>query len=444
MRPSFPRPPFGRCARLVAIAAVLASACTPPAPRVVHPELQPVRAPTAPLEISDGAVPCVEAIRYAWSNAPRVRAAAALAAVSDAKRTELRAGYVPQVNAAVDYTAGFSGSGSNLGVRGMMISPFVHQWAAGLEASWSVLEFVRIEPRVGVANAEETAAKAEQARIERDVALMMVDTYERTLAAEEALRVGDAEIAWRRAHVAALDALVNAGGAAPPTDLLQARASLARAEAERALAAADRDGLRAVLATLAGDDRMTTVTLVLDAPTMEGKTDPEGRAARAYREAATRLRDLSWREALPRVIVGGSFGYANPQPGQDPGIWAAGVSVVVPLTAPIAADAREEGAARAYEAKAYDAEARAQEIETRRAALRATVKALATALPAMEASTSAARESLAALEVRAKGGLARELEVEANRALVTRAEVDESTLRVRLAGAKARLAWMGG
>lgn len=80
-----------------------------------------------------------------------------------------------------------------------------------------------------------------------------------------------------------------------------------------------------MLATLVGDDRMTTVKLILDAPTMDGKMDPEGRAARAYREAATRLRDLSWREALPRVIVAGSFGYANPQPGQDPGVWAAGV-----------------------------------------------------------------------------------------------------------------------
>lgn len=440
------RVPFGASVTLVAVVVTCAGAlaCTPSAPRVVHPELQPVKAPAAPLEVSNGAVSCVEAIRYAWSNAPRVRAAAAVAAVSEAKRTELRAGYVPQVNAAADYTAGFSGSGSNLGLRGMMISPFVRHWAAGLEASWSVLEFVRVEPRVDVTYAEEAAAKADQARIERDVALMIVDVYERALVAEEALRTGDAEIAWRKAHVAALEALVGAGGAAPPTDLLQARASLAHAEADRAVAAADRDGLRAVLATLVGDERMATVTLVLDAPTMDGNPDPEGRAARAYREAATRLRDLSWREVLPRVIVGGSIGYANPPIGQDPGIWAVGVSLVVPLTAPIGADAREEGAARAYEAKAYDEEARKQELDTRRATLRATVKALDAALPAAEASTKAAREALAAIDVRAKGGLAREVEVETSRALVTKAEVDESTLRLRLAGTKARLAWMGG
>jgi outer membrane protein TolC len=75
---------------------------------------------------------------------------------------------------------------------------------------------------------------------------------------------------------------------------------------------------------------------------------------------------------------------------------------------------------------------------------RATLKALDGALPAAETSTTAAREALVALEVRAKGGLAREVEVEASRALVTKAEVEESMLRVRLAGTKTRLAWMGG
>lgn len=440
----------GALATLAAILAVGTLACassqTASSSRVAQPANARVQGMSvtsrSPLDVSDGAVSCVEAIRFAWANAPRVRAASALVAVADAKRTELRAGYLPQVNLGATLTTGFSGSGSNLGVRGMIASPFVHHWAVGLEASWSALEFLRIEPRVDVANAEGLAARAEQERIERDVALMMIDLYERILVVEGALQATDAEIAWREAHVKALVALV-AGGAVPPTDLLQARASLARAVADRALAVADRDGLRAVLATLVGDPRMTQVALLLDAPTTDAIATAEGRAANAYREAATRLRSLSWREALPRVVVGGSVGYANPPAGQDAGLWAVGVSAVVPLTAPFVAAARDDAAASTEESKAFEADARAEQLELERSSLRANVRAFEAAIPAMKESARAVQEALRATQSRVDGGLNRELEVEAIRVLLTRSLTDEATLRIRLAAAEARLAWIG-
>ena len=89
-----------------------------------------------------------DAIREAWANAPRVRASADAVDAARARQREANAGYIPTVNAAAVAFTGFSGSsGSNLGVRGMMASPFVDHSAAGVEGSWSALDFLRIEPR---------------------------------------------------------------------------------------------------------------------------------------------------------------------------------------------------------------------------------------------------------------------------------------------------------
>ncbi len=416
----------------------------PSSNRMRRSHLPSVLSKPAQLEMHSDSVACTQAIRFAWANAPRVRAALALVAVSAAKRDELRAGYFPQVNGAVLGTAGFSGSGSNLGVRGMMGSPFVNRWAAGLEGSWSALEFLRIEPRVDVTYAEEAAANADRERIERDVALMIVDVYEKTLEAETMLSVAHADIASRRMHVGALDALLNAGGVIPATDLLQGRAALARSEAARAGVVADLDGLRAVLSTLVGDPRMVAARLVLDAPKSDAKGDEDVVAARAQREAARRLRDLAWRDLLPRVVVGGSAGYAHTPTPQDPGLWAAGVAVMVPLTGTFSERARQQVAAFAADSRAHEADARAQEVEVRRATLRATLRALELALPSAEASTKAAHEAMSAVEARANAGLVREVEVGTALVAVAHATSTEGQIRIRVQATRARLAWLGG
>jgi len=383
-------------------------------------------------------------IRYAWSNVPRVRAAAAVTAVSEARRAELKAGYLPVATAGGLYTKGFPGSCGNLGPprddelavrshvgggpRGELVRARVPAHRSARRG-----DVRRGGRRAGGTGTHRARRGADDGR-----------SVERTLAAEAALRIADADIVARCAHVDALAALAKAGGSIPESDVLQARASLARAEADRMLAAADRDGLRGVLAILVGDQRMVSVTLLLDAPTIDGGSDPDAAAARAHREAARRLRDVAWRDVLPRVVVSGSVGYANTPPGQDPGYWAAGIGLVIPLTSYFVEEARAEAAARAADARAHEADARAQELALQRVTLRAMRKALDAAIAASDATVIAARDALAAIEARVKGGLAREVEVETVRLAVIRAEVDAATLRVRADAIRARLAWMGG
>ncbi len=117
---------------------------------------------------------------------------------------------------------------------------------------------------------------------------------------------------------------------------------------------------------------------------------------------------------------------------------------MVPLTSVFAEKARNDALALEAESRALEADARSQEMESRRASLRATMKGLELALPSADESTKVAREAFDAIETRAKGGLARELEVESARLTLIRAQTTAASLRVRADAARARLAWLGG
>jgi outer membrane protein TolC len=382
-----------------------------------------------------------EAVQRARGHAPQRRAAAALRVAAQARQREVLAGLLPSVNAAAVYTAGFPGSGGNLPVRGMINAPFISQWAAGIEGSWSVLEVLRAAPRLGALRQEELAARGEEQRADRDVALQIVDGFERALAAEAGLRILLADEAARQAHLSALSALAGRG-VIPEVDVLQARAGLARIAAERARIAAERDVARAALVALTGEPRLAAAALVLDVPPA-GPPGPEAAIARARREQARRLRLLPRLELVPRLVLGGSAGYANPPAGQAPGLWAAGAAVHLPLLGILAERPRHEAAAALAEAQVHDAERLALEVEVEIRRLRARLAGLFAEADAAAITSQAARAALAAVEARARAGLAREVEVEASRAVAAQAAASEAVLQVRIQAAQARLALIG-
>jgi outer membrane protein TolC len=360
-----------------------------------------------------------------------------------AKQSEAKAAYIPTVNAdAVTFT-GFSGSsGSNLGVRGMVASPFVDHYAAAVEGSWSALEFLRIGPRVSAARAEEAAVEAEKAGVERDTGLAVVDAYERVLSLEATIASVDEDLSSRRAALAVLETQA-ASGIVAGVEVLQNRAGLARAVADRTRLVAEAQAARAGLIVLTADPRFSSASLELDALTPRGGM-PETRMAVARRDQADRLRDVAGRELTPRLVVSGSAGYANPSLGKDTGYYAIGAAVIVPLTSFISEEARQEVQARNAEAQADAAEARRQQVELEIASLRATVAGVTAGIPAADASERAARAALDALDARVKAGAARAVETEAARALVVEAQSTAAVLRIRARTLQARLALLGG
>lgn len=383
-----------------------------------------------------------DAIARARAVAPQASSAGHLAEAARARESEAEAGYLPVLNASAVTFTGLSGSSaSNLGVRGMMASPFVDHYAAGVEGSWSLLEFLRVEPRVAAARAEERAAVADKSAIERDVAMAAIEGFERVLSLEARLASIDQDLASRKAQLAVIEAQV-AGGVVADVELLQSRAGLARAAAERTGVAAEREAVRAALVVLTGDGRYGEGSLEIDSLAAAGER-LETRIATARRDQAERHRLVGARELTPRVVVSASAGYANPAAGKDTGYYAVGAAVVLPLTSFVGDRARAEALAQAAQAQADAADARQQQIDLKVASLRATLSGAAAALSAADASEGAARAARDALDARVKAGAARAVEIEAARSQFVDTQTTAAVLRIRVRSLKARLALLG-
>lgn len=381
-----------------------------------------------------------EAIALASRHDPRVAVTAARRRAAEARRDEAVIGYAPDVLVGAAYTDGFPGSGSNLGLRGMLGSPFFRHYVAGVDASWNLVDLLRTPYAVRAAEAGVEATDATRATAEREVALAVIDLYERILSAAETREVLDAEAHARRDQISAVRTRVEAGTIARE-QLLQAEAGLADLEAELATATTEERSARTALRALLGDDRALSASLRLEIPS--GRRErPEIQIARAWRDQASELSTLRGMEWIPRAVVGGSTGYANPRPGEDPGYWAAGVAVALPLTGTFRERARRDGDAAAAEARALEAEAMLEQLAVRTAEIDGSVAGLEAALPAAERSREAADQALAAVTVRAEAGAVPQVDVETARAVLRRTEMRARMLRLRLDGLRARRAFL--
>lgn len=381
-----------------------------------------------------------EGIALATRRDPRVAVAQARRRVAEARREEALVGYAPDVLIGAAYTDGFAGSGSNLGLRGMLGSPFFRHYVAGVDASWNLVDLLRTPFAVRATEAGIDATSAEAATAHREVALAVIDLFERVLTAAEMRAVLDAELGARRQQVGALRARVEAGMVAGE-QLLQAEAGLADVEAELATARADEHSARTALRALLGDDRALTAELRVEVPAAPTEL-PEVRMARAWRRQAEGLGTLRHMDWIPRLTVGGSLGYANPLPGTDPGYYAVGAAVVFPLTGAFRDRSRRSAEIASAEVRASEADAVVEQLSVRVAEMDGAIAGLEAALPSAERSESVARAALDAVAVRADAGAVPFVDVETARAAVRRAEMRVRGLRLRIDGLRARRAFI--
>lgn len=377
-----------------------------------------------------------EAIALSVRRAPRVAVTAARRRAAEARRDETVVGYAPDVLLGAAYTAGFPGSGSNLQLRGMLGSPFFRHHVAGVDASWNLVELLRASHAVRAAEAGLDAATASRATAEREVALTVVDLFERILFSVETQDVLATEARARREQMGAVRARVEAGALARE-QLLVAEAGLSDLEAELATAVAEERGARTALRALIADDRALTGSLRIEIPPM-GREQPEVRIARAWRRQAEELSKLRGMEWIPKVMVGGSAGYANPPPGAEPGYYAAGVSLALPLTGTLRERARRDVDIATARSLALEADAALEQISVATAEIDGSIAALEAALPAAERSREAAEQALGAATARARAGTLPQVDVEAARAVLRRGGMRERMLRLRLDGLRAR------
>lgn len=377
-----------------------------------------------------------EAVTLASRRDPRVAVTTARRRAAEARRDEALVGYAPDVLLGGAYTDGFAGSGSHLQLRGMLGSPFFRNYVVGVDASWNLVELLRTPHGVRAAEAGVDATDASRATAVREVALAVVDLFERILTAGETRQVLEAEAATRREQTGALRARVEAGTVARE-QLLQAEAGLSDVEAELATATAEERSARTALRALIADDRALTASVRIE--TTAGTRElPEVRIARAFRRQAEELSTLRGMEWLPRLTVGGSAGYANPPPGSDPGHYAVGIGLALPLTATFRERARRDADLASARARALEADGTLEQLAVRTAEIDGSIAGLEAALPAAERSRQAAEQALAAVTARAQAGAVPQVDVEAARAVLRRTRMRERMLRLRVDGLRAR------
>jgi len=390
--------------------------------------------------LATGSLGLIEAVDRASRRDPRVAVALARRRAAAARREEALIAYAPEVLLGAAYTSGFPGSGSDLQLRGMLGSPFFHNYVAGVDASWDLVDLLRTPHSVHAAEAGVDAADESRPIARREVALAVIDLFERILTYQETRGVLSAELQARRQEIGAVRTRVEAGMVARE-QLLQAQAGLSDVEAELAAVVAEERSARAALRELLGDDRALTSSLRIEVPTGANEL-PEIRLARWWRKQAAELLTLRGMDWIPRLMLGGSAGYANPPPGSEPGYYAVGVALAFPLTGTFRQRARKDADVANAEARALEADSTVEQLAVRTAEIDGSIAGLEAALPAAKGSTEAAEQALAAVTARAEAGAAPQVDVEAAQAVLRRAEMREGTLRLRLDGLKARRAFL--
>jgi outer membrane protein TolC len=233
-------------------------------------------------------------------------------------------------------------------------------------------------------------------------------------------------------------------------DALLAMAREEEAKAALAVARANVEAARTSFAALLGRPVPATTVFRVSEPTQSEVDralgavvapvrDPLHDVANAELARARALDESARSEHLPKLVVAGSAGYARRAAPEDPGYWAAGVGIVVPLLSFVGEAAR----AREADASAKGAAARAlqadNELRSELARETASLRAFASSVSSAEASFVAAKTALDAAEARYGAGQLSFAEADAARDAFVRIASARRRLGLEAALALARL-----
>lgn len=204
-----------------------------------------------------------QAVDYALSHYPAVRAALSQVAAAHAGVDVAKTIYLPSVDALWQ-----SNRGTRNNVFGQVLSqsvipsltgpvlPFANDgnaWgsAAGLLASWEPFDFGYRAGTVNVARASENAAAAQASITRLDVAVATTNAYFALLGAEQVARAADANVRRREVFAQSVGVLVQ-NELRPGADRSRAQADLAQARVRLIQARAAEKSSRAVFGALLG------------------------------------------------------------------------------------------------------------------------------------------------------------------------------------------------
>lgn len=405
-----------------------------------------------------------QAVEYALSRQPSLRAAGATEAQTQAGLEYSRANYLPEFDLSAQETRATANN-----VPGLFLNtpdfPVIEENRNGgvfgsnawnsqtsLFVSKDVVGLLREMALVDVALARRESARAGLDAQKLKVAFAAADAFMGEVAAAQTVRATQAGVARARVFAVAVKGLVSSG-LRPGADASRADAELALALNQDILAKQAERVARATLVEALGgiDDSVRLVNgklleMPANAPTPDHASpiDPFLREALADISAARSSKRAARFEYLPRVdLVAGIFqrdsGFTiGSVPGPGNGLlpnttnWAAGIVVTVPIKGlfQARADVHAEAANEELTRARYDQVTLAiqKQIDSARAILEGARQVAANT----PAELAAARATQLQESARYRAGLATVVDVaEANR-ILTQAEVDDAVARVNV------------
>jgi outer membrane protein TolC len=320
--------------------------------------------------------------------------------------------------------------------------------AAGALVSWDAVDFGQRKAAVDVARAEQAAAAARSAQAELNAAAAAADAFLTVLAADAGVRAAQANVDRLQVFADAVRTLVG-NQLRPGVDQSRAEAELALARNQLLQAQQNAEIARASLAEAVGRPA-SSVDVVpgrlsgLPAPmTLAGglETHPAARAAMAAIDAVRARERVLDRSALPRVALQSAAsargsGAAAPGVATSDGLWprvanwAAGVSVIIPVTDLFAVKPRQRVEAQNEIAERAHYNQTIATLQTQQVRAEALLKAASAIAQNMPAVLQAAEDTQERARARYNSGLADITEVAEAQRLLAQAEADDAVTRL--------------
>ncbi|MGZ3276769.1 MAG: TolC family protein [Caulobacteraceae bacterium] len=421
---------------------------------------------------SSAPVTLAEALDYARTHYPSVRAALAQKVAADRDVDVAKTAYLPQVNllyqinrATLNNITGVLLPQSVIPSQSGPVLPSSSQsaWSSGAGAlvSWRPFDFGYRAAKVDAARAAEAAAVQSAALSELDVLSATSDAYMNLAAAQSLAATAEANQARLRAFASAVHALVD-NTLRPGVDAQQADAAEGLAETALISARANVENQKAVLAALI-DRRPGAVAI--DAaplrglpPDAAGGPAPSLDAHPAAQFAQARVRqqsaevDAAGRQYAPQFdVVGSAYSrgsgktpsgaYPGGDAGLGPGVsnWAVGLQVTLPLGSYPMLHAEQAGQKARLQAEQARYDQTLDELNVRLDQARTNLDSARAIAKVTPVALEAARQSEAQQRARFQSGLATVVDVTAAEAALAQAESQDSIARLNVWRALAAL-----
>lgn len=335
-------------------------------------------------------------------------------------------------------------------VSGARSSESVWSSAAGVLLSWDIIDFGQRKASVETARAQGSLAQARAELSELDTAAAAADAFLSVLAAAEAVRATEANVARLRVFADVVRVLVE-NQLRPGADQSRADAELALARNQLSQAIQVAEIARASLAEAIGaagttvdlaPGRVAQLPGILPDETADVKAHPAARAGLAEVDTVRARERVLARSVWPRVTFqsaiaarGTGAPLEGPLPAGDglwPNVsnWAAGISVTFPLLDMVTVVPRKRVEVQNELAERARYDQTIQSLITQEARVRALMKAAAEIAQNTPLELRAATDAESRARARYENGLASITEVAEGQRLLAQADADAALARL--------------